>query len=209
MSNWFVKLFGGFGRSSAKRTLPQQVQETKIVKEITSKAESKIAPAVTQTAKPYYPSLGEQLSYGKWYYGVDTSAQPTIIKFNGSIEKRYPCKDGGELVVSYVSRADKSSRLSIAKTGNPNDVNNGDWYRSFYSDTAVKHYKDISGRDVTKIVKKKGAKKQVLSTQNGRATDEVHVPLKRWERILGGFGNKKQNNDIISSNPRDFDRFFD
>ena len=209
MSNWFVKLFGGFGRISAKRTIPQQVQKTKIIKEITSKAESKIAPLGTQTAKK--SSLGEQLSYGKWYYGVDTKVQPVVKRnYVGGIEKRYSCKDGGEVVVKYNSGA-ASSRLDITKVGNSEDIGRGDWYRGFYSDIAVKHYKGEYGEDLTKIIKKKGARKQVLSSQNGRATDEVHVPLKRWERIpeLIGLSGKKQNSNIISSNPRDFDRFCD
>ena len=142
----------------------------------------------------------------------------------------YPCKDGGEIVVTYVSRADKSSRLDIVKTGNPKDSGRGDWFRRFYSETAIKNYKDRFGNDATKTIKKKGARKQVLSCQNGRPTEEVHVPLKRWELIKEyfGFNNGKKVSDINRKkeihklnffiqkcidinphNPRDFDRFID
>lgn len=157
--------------------------------------------------KPNAPSLGSQLSYGKWYYGVDTEAQPTIRRFTDGIEKIYPCKDGGEVVVTYISRGDKSSSLNIVKTGNPQDAGKGDWFRSFYSDIAVKHYQDRFGNNVTKTVKKKGAKKQILSTQNGRATEDVHVPLKRWEIINDGYEGKKVDSQINSWVPKDFDRF--
>ena len=70
---------------------------------------NKITAEVVQAAKPKSPSIGSQLSYGKWYYGVDPKAKPVVKRFTGGIEKRYPCKDGGELVVTYVTRADKSS----------------------------------------------------------------------------------------------------
>ena len=77
--------------------------------------------------------------------------------------------------------------------------------------TAIKNYKDRFGDEATITIKKKGARKQVLSCQNGRPTEEVHVPLKRWELIKErfGFNNGKKVSDINPHNPRDFDRFVD
>ena len=46
--------------------------------------------------------------------------------------------------------------LKKYKIGNPKDAGRGDWFRSFYSDTAVKHYKDRFGDDATRKIKKKG-----------------------------------------------------
>ena len=202
---WFNKLFG-FGR----KRIPQQIKEIKTVQKIPEKIENNTKTVATQAIRNDSPSLGSQLSYGKWYYGVDTSVPPTVKRYAGGIEKRYPCKDGGEVVLNYVSRADNSSRLSITKTGNPNDSHKGDWYKHFYSEICVKSFKDRLGSLGTKIIKKKGANKQVISTQNGRPTEEVHVPLKRWSRIINsfGFGSKKINN-INPHNSRDFDRFCD
>ncbi|MEE3348511.1 MAG: hypothetical protein VZR09_00580 [Candidatus Gastranaerophilaceae bacterium] len=61
-----------------------------------------------------------------------------------------------------------------------------------------------------KIVKKKGARKQILSTRNGRPTEEIHVPLKRWQRIFERlFSSKKEISYIDSGNPKDFNRFCD
>lgn len=210
MANWLGKIFG-FGSKKITTKLPQQLQKTNTVQKAVSEVKAEVGNKVAQTVKPSAPSIGSKLDYGKWYYGVDTKAKPIVKRFTGGIEKRYPCKDGGEVVVTYVSRADKSSRLSIAKTGNPKDAGRGDWYRSFYSDTAVKHYKDRFGDDAVKVVKKKGAQKQVLSCQNGRPTEEVHVPLKRWELIKErfGFNNGKKVDEVDSWNPRDFDRFID
>ena len=194
-----------------KISLPKQIKKADTVQKVLSEVKTEVGTKVAQTTKPSVPSMGSKLDYGKWYYGIDTKAQPVVRRFTGGIEKRYPCKDGGEVVVNYVTRADKSSSLRIAKTGNPSDINRGDWFRSLYSDTAVKHYKDRFGDDAVRVVKKKGAKKQVLSCQNGRATDEIHVPLKRWEIIKErfGFNNGKKVSDINPHNPRDFDRFID
>ena len=210
MVNWFGRIFG-FGSKKITKNLQPNVQDVKTVQKVVSEVKAEVGNRVAQTTKSTAPSIGSQLDYGKWYYGVDTKAKPVVTRFTNGIEKRYPCKDGGEVVVTYVSRADKSSRLDIVKTGNPNDAGRGDWFRSFYSDTAVKHYKDRFGDDVTKTIKKKGAQKQVLSCQNGRPTEEVHVPLKRWELIKDrfGFNNKKNENFINPYNPRDFDRFID
>ena len=207
MSSWLSKLFG-----IGQRRVPQQIQKTKVVKEIAKKVEPKVEPLVPQAEVVRSKSLGELLDYGKWYYGVDTKAEPTVRRFLGCIEKRYPCKDGGELVLTYRGTPGKGSRLSISKVGNPDDANRGDWYKSFYSDIAIKHYKDRFGEDATKIVKKQGAMKQILSTQNGRTTEDVHVPLKRWQRIIERFGfgtGKREVSDINPWNPRDFDRFCD
>jgi hypothetical protein len=209
MANWFGRIFG-FGSKKITKNLQQQVQNTKTTQKVLSEVKATVGNEVAQATKSSGPSIGSQLDYGKWYYGVDTKAQPVVRRFPGGIEKRYPCKDGGELVLKYVSRADNSSSLSVVKTGNPIDINKGDWYRGFYSDTAVKHYEDRFGNNVRTTIKKKGGRKQILSSQHGRPTEEVHVPLKRWERTTGGFSsNTKVENDIISSNPKDFDRFID
>ena len=210
MANWFGRIFG-FGSKKITKNLQHHVQNTKTVQEVVSEVKSEVGNRVAQRTRTTAPSIGSQLDYGKWYYGVDTKAKPEVKRFTGGIEKRYPCKDGGEVFVTYVSRADKSSRLDIVKIGNPKDAGRGDWFRSFYSDTAVKHYKDRFGDDATRTIKKKGARKQVLSCQNGRPTEEVHVPLKRWELIKErfGFNNGKKVNEINSWNPRDFDRFID
>ena len=207
MSNWLLRILG-FGTKKVTKNLPQQIQPKTVQKAI-SEVKTDLGPKVAQATSPTAPSIGTSLDYGKWYYGVDTKAKPVVRRFTGGIEKRYPCKDGGEVVVTYVSRGDKSSRLDIVKTGNPKDVGRGDWVRSLYSNTAVKHYKDRFGDDAVKVVKEKGARKQVLSSQNGRATDEVHVPLKRWELIKErfGFNNGKKECNINPHNPRDFDRF--
>ena len=204
MSNFLTRLFG-----LSSKKIPQKVAATKPVQIIAEKIETKIEPVVERTRRSYAPTLGNQLAYGKWYYGVDETAQPVVKKTLYGIEKRYPCKDGGEVVVSYYSRADKSSNLSVTKVGNPKDINKGDWYRGFYSEIAVKNYIDRFGENITQTVKKKGARKQILSCRNGQPTEEVHEPLKRWKIIEDLFGKRKENSDIISSNPRDFDRFCD
>lgn len=207
MSGWIGKLFG-IGYKATKK-LPQQAVKSQAMQKVATKVESKIEPTVAQqVTRPHTKTLGDQLHYGKWYYGIDTNAKPIVNKTLGGIEKRYPCKDGGEVVVNYVKRADGSSRLDIAKTGNPRDDFKGDWYRSFYSDTSVKHLKGRFGDDVTRTIKKKGARKQILSTQNGHPTEDVHVPLKRTEITSRGLDGKKRiDNDMLSSNPNDFDRF--
>ena len=150
------------------------------------------------------------ISYGKWYYGVDTNAKPTVKKVGNLIERKYPCKDGEELVVSYVNNPGVESRLSIAKTRSDSDIGRSGWYKSFYSDTITKHSQNKYGDNITKTVKKKGAIKQTLSTKNGRYTDDVHVPLKRWELTKGDIGNNKKIDSTINSwNPDDFKRFVD
>ncbi len=206
MSNWFGKIF-----EISSKKIPQQIQKTNHIQQVASNIEKKSEPVVKQARNSYSRSLKDQLSYGKWYYGIDENVQPQVKRTFGGIEKIYPCRDGGEVVVNYISRPDKSSSLYITKTGNPNDINKGDWYRGFYSETAVKHYKDAFGDDATKIVKKKGGRKQILSTQNGQATEEVHVPLKRWQRVIETFGinGKKESSFINPNNPKDFDRFCD
>ena len=198
MINWLNRLFS----IGSKKQITTEA--AKIVHTVEAKAE----PAITKN-RSYAPSLGSKLSYGKWYYGVDTKALPTVKRTPNGIEKRYPCLDGGELIASYGKRTDGSSYLNITKVGNPEDINKGDWYRSFYSDTAVKHYTDMYGDNITSTVKKKGATKQILSTKNGQPTEDVHVPLKRWEIIESLFGRKKENNCINPWNPEDFGRFID
>lgn len=203
MKNWFGRLFG-YG----SKRITQQIAETESVQKIVQNIETKTEPVMTKI-RSNAPSLGSTLSYGKWYYGVDAKAKPIICKTIYGIEKKYPCNDGGELVVSYYKRTDGSSHLDITKVGNPNDINVGGWYRGFYSDMAVKHYTDRFGDNITKTIKKKGGRKQVLSTRNGQSTEEVHVPLKRWQITENMFGKTKENSNIISDNPRDFDRFID
>ena len=210
MTNWFSKIFSLSSKKVTKDYLPQQIKKTETA-QIATELKAEIGNKVAHATKPKGPSIASKLDYGKWYYGVDTKAKPVVKKIPGGIEKRYPCKDGGEVVVTYVSRGDKSSSLTIAKTGNPKDVGRGDWYKSFYSDTAVKHYKNRFGDDAIRVVKKKGAQKQILSCYNGRLTEDVHVPLKRWELIKEkfGFNNGKKVCYVNPWNPDDFKRFID
>lgn len=209
MFNWLGR-FLGIGRSVSNK-IPQQASKAKGIQEIMQKAETKCETAIPQTIKPKAPSLGSQLSYGKWYYGIDASANPVTRKnILGDLERRYPCKGGGEVVVTYHSRPDKTSKLTIEKIGNPDDVKTGEFYKRFYSDTAVTHYQNMFGEDCKRIVKKKGASKQEFNTRHGN-THEVHVPLKRWETSVDEmFGHGKRKDSFIDpSNPRDFDRFCD
>ena len=210
MANWLGRIFG-FGSKKITTNLPPQLQGTKTAQKVVSEVKTEVGNKAVQAVESSAPAIGSKLDYGKWYYGVDTKAKPVVKRFTGGIEKRYPCIDVGELVVNYVSRADKSSSLSIRKIGNPKDAGRGDWYRGFYSDTAVKHYSDRFGDDAVKVIKKKGGFKQVLSGKNGQPTEEVHVPLKRWELIKEkfGFNNGKKVSEVNSWNPRDFDRFID
>lgn len=194
------------GKSAARRTQPSEATVQKIVENVTSNVEKNTEQATRRPGKTF----GELWDYAKVYYGVDVKAQPTVERSADIIKKMYPCKDGGKVIVQYVKRADGSSSLDVYKAGG-NEVNTlGDWYRRFYSDMAVNNYKNQFKENATEIVRTKGATKQILSTQNGRATEDVHVPLKRWVRIFDRSrldSGKKVENNINPWNPKDFDRF--
>ena len=108
MYNWLSKIFGFSSSKKVAKNLFEKLPETKAVQTIVSEVQTKVEPAVNQVKNCYYPTMATHLASFKVYYGIDSSAKPTIKKFANGIEKRYPCKDGGEVVVNYVKRADKS-----------------------------------------------------------------------------------------------------
>lgn len=201
MSSWLSKIFG----HNVAKKIPKQVSQAKTVRKVAPQVEAKVDTAVTQSVKSNGRSLGSMISYGKWYYGVDPKAKPTVIRDNELIMRKYPCKDGAELVVSYVNHPGSEARLSISKTDYADKKGLHDYYKSFYADTMIKHGKDAYG-PTTRTVKKKGAMKQVVSSKDGCVTEDVHVPLKRWEK--DGF-SKRVDGDINPRNPNDFERFAD
>lgn len=207
--SFLSRLFGNKKAVAAAVTTTEKKIASVAAKGVETKAPAAVKEATTQVAQQVKrtPTMADTWASAKVYYGIDTTVNPTIRRSGNLSERIYKCKDGGEVVVSYASHGKGNSSLRVAKTGNPKDCYRGDFYPNFYSDLKTSSHTGRYGEQVHTTVRKKGANRQVLSSQNGRATEDVHTPLKRWEKTHGWSGNGRVDSNINPWNPRDFDRF--